>query len=54
MVFRSVLALQNTLSLVSLTISKHMHLMDKPEVEALVTELNGLAFGLLKLTRKNR
>ncbi|KAI4666975.1 uncharacterized protein J4E79_001656 [Alternaria viburni] len=38
--------------LVSLTISKHMCLMDKPEIEALLTEFNGLAFGLLKLTRK--
>ena len=38
--------------LVSLTISKHMGLMDKPEIEALLTEFNGLAFGLLKLTRK--
>ena len=52
MMFRSVLALQDMLSLVSLTISKHMHLMDKPEVKALLTELNGLAVGLLKLTRK--
>jgi len=38
--------------LVSLTISKHMCLMDKPEIEALLTEFNGLAFDLLKLTRK--
>ena len=47
---RSVLALQNKL-LVSLTISKHMYLVDGQEVEALLIEFNGLAVRLLKLMR---
>lgn len=34
--------------IVSTTISKHMILLKKPEIEALMTEFNGLAFGLLK------
>ena len=34
--------------IVSATISEHMVLLQKPEVEALMTEFNGLAFGLLK------
>jgi hypothetical protein len=33
---------------VSSTISQHMALLKKPEVEALLTEFNGLALGLLK------
>jgi len=53
MIFRLVLTLQSKLSLVSLKIIKHMYLMDKSELEALLTEFNGLAVGLLKLTRKN-
>jgi hypothetical protein len=34
--------------IVSTTISDHMVLLKKPEIEALMTEFNGLAFGLLK------
>lgn len=34
--------------IVCTTISEHMVLMKEPEVEALLTEFNGLAFGLLK------
>ena len=30
------------------TISDHMSLMNKPQVEVLMTQFNGLAFGLLK------
>jgi hypothetical protein len=30
------------------TISQHMVLLKKPEIEALMTEFNGLVFGLLK------
>ena len=36
--------------IVSKTISQHMpELVKKPEVEALLTEFNGLAFGLLRM-----
>lgn len=34
--------------IVSTTIAEHMELLKKPEVEVLMTEFNGLAFGLLK------
>jgi hypothetical protein len=34
------------------TISDHMSLLEKPEIEALMTEFNGLAFGLLKAKSK--
>ena len=34
------------------TISDHMALLEKPEIEALMTEFNGLAFGLLKAKSK--
>jgi hypothetical protein len=37
---------------VSKTISTHMVLLNKPAVEALLTEFNGLAFGLLKMRAK--
>jgi hypothetical protein len=33
---------------VSKTIASHMELLNKAEIEALMTEFNGLAFGLLK------
>jgi hypothetical protein len=34
--------------IVSRTIASHMELLNKVEIEALMTEFNGLAFGLLK------
>lgn len=34
--------------LVSKTISDHMELVNKPEIEALMTEYNSLTFGILK------
>jgi len=34
--------------LVSKAISKHLELVEKPEIEAVLTEFNGLAFGILK------
>ncbi|KAF2807560.1 uncharacterized protein BDZ99DRAFT_447950 [Mytilinidion resinicola] len=34
--------------LVFKTLSDHLELIDKPEIEAVLTEFNGLAFGLLK------
>lgn len=37
---------------VSNIVSKHMELLNKPAVEALLTEFNGLAVGLLKMRAK--
>lgn len=34
--------------IVSKTIADHMELVEKPEIEVLMTQFNGLAFGLLK------
>lgn len=39
--------------IVTKTISEHMtELIEKPEVEALLTQFNGLAYGLLKMKTK--
>ena len=35
-------------NIVSSTISKHMELVDKPEIKALMIEFNGLALGILE------
>jgi len=39
-------------NVVSTTISQHMTLLNKPAVEALLAEFNGLALGLLKMRAK--
>ncbi|KAL5115329.1 hypothetical protein ACEQ8H_006774 [Pleosporales sp. CAS-2024a] len=39
--------------IISHIISKHMELLNKPAIEALLTEFNGLALGLLKMRAKD-
>jgi hypothetical protein len=39
--------------IVSKLVSQHMSLLNKPEVEALLTEFNGLALSLLKMRARD-